>query len=116
MCKVHSIELSKLFTLKSCVVVHAQLYPADFFSNLFILQNVFSQQKGKVGAEPQNNKEEGNWTKWFMQRIRLEFKRILFIFFESCNESSDLSIFTNFLKISCFSFIIIGVLIRPLEE
>ena len=67
-----------------------------------------------VGA--QNNKEEGNWTKWFMQRIRLEFKRILFIFFESCNESSDLSIFTNFLKISCFSFIIKGVLIRPLEE
>ena len=47
MCKVHSIELSKLFTLKSCVVVHAQLYPADFFSNLFILQNVFSQQEGE---------------------------------------------------------------------
>ena len=85
--------------------MHSCIQQISFQTFLFC-RMFFRNRRGKVGAEPQNNKEEGNWTKWFMQRIRLEFKRILFIFFESCNESSDLSIFTNFWKISCFSFII----------
>ena len=74
----------------TCTAVSSRfLFKPFYFAECFFAT-------GEVGAEPQNNKEEGNWTKWFMQRIRLEFKRILFIFFESCNESSDLSIFTNF--------------------
>ena len=104
MCKVHSIELSKLFTLKSCVVVHAQQLAVSsrfLFKPFYFARTVCFFATGEVGAEPQNNKEEGNWTKWFMQRIKLEFKRFFSTHtFESCgsdgNERSDLSIFTDF--------------------
>ena len=104
MCKVHSIELSKLFTLKSCVVVHAQQLAVSsrfLFKPFYFARTVCFFATGEVGAEPQNNKEEGNWTKWFMQRIELEFKRFFSTqTFESCgsggNERSDLSIFTDF--------------------
>ena len=78
MCKVHSIELSKLFTLNS---------PADFFFKPFIWHDVFSQQEGEGATK--HKEEEGNWTKWFMQRIRLELKRTFFRVMLSANESSD---------------------------